>query len=141
MTALERRYWPRQGKHADSGHDLGVMGGLAALSLDALSSVAYGPETMVMQLLAGGVAALSWTLPITLVITAMLVLLVISYRQVIAAHPDGGGAYAVSKAQLGRWAALLAKLATDDPGLEDVLNQIETRAAVELAKLGRRPAA
>jgi amino acid transporter len=59
-------------------------------------------------LVAAGASALSWTLPITLVITGMLVLLVISYSQVITAHPDGGGAYAVSKANLGRWPALLA---------------------------------
>jgi amino acid transporter len=108
MTVLDRRFRPRQGKHADAGHELGVVAGLSALSLDALSSVAYGPETMITQLLAGGVAALVWTIPIACVITAMLVLLTISYRQVIAAHPDGGGAYAVSKSQLGRLAALLA---------------------------------
>ena len=98
----------RAGKHAEAGHELGVAGGMAALSLDALSSVAYGPEAMVVALLAGGAAALTWTLPIALVITAMLVLLVISYSQVIAAHPDGGGAYAVSKANIGRLPSLLA---------------------------------
>jgi amino acid transporter len=59
-------------------------------------------------LVVAGASALTWTLPITLVITGMLVLLVISYSQVITAHPDGGGAYAVSKANLGRWPALLA---------------------------------
>jgi amino acid transporter len=99
---------PRAGKHADGGHDLDVPRGLAALSLDALSSVAYGPEAIMAVLVAAGASALSWTLPITLVITGMLVLLVISYSQVITAHPDGGGAYAVSKANLGRWPALLA---------------------------------
>ncbi len=99
---------PRTGKHADTGHDLGVISGLAALSLDALSSVAYGPEAMILVLVAAGTGALSYTLPLTLVITGMLVLLVISYTQVISAHPDGGGAYAVSKRNLGRWPALLA---------------------------------
>jgi amino acid transporter len=78
------------------------------LSLDALSSVAYGPEAIMAVLVLAGAAALSWTLPITLVITGMLVLLVISYSQVIIAYPDGGGAYAVSKANLGPWPALLA---------------------------------
>jgi amino acid transporter len=82
--------------------------GLAALSLDALSSVAYGPETMVLTLVAGGVAAVKLTLPITIVITAMLVVLVVSYSQVIAAHPDGGGAYAVAKTELGPRTSLLA---------------------------------
>ena len=61
-----------------------------------------------LVLVAAGAGALRYTLPLTLVITGMLVLLVISYTQVIAAHPDGGGAYAVSKANLGRWPALLA---------------------------------
>src|SRR5262249_30733836 len=60
---------------------------------------------------AAGTSALRFTLPITLVITGMLVLLVISYSQVITAHPDGGGAYAVSKANLGQWPALLAAAA------------------------------
>ena len=45
---------PRTGKHADTGHELGVIGGLAALSLDALSSVAYGPEAMMLVLIAAG---------------------------------------------------------------------------------------
>lgn len=99
---------PRAGKHADAGHDLSATGGLAALSLDALSSVAYGPEAMVLVLIAAGTSALRFTVPLTLVITGMLVLLVVSYTQVIAAHPDGGGAYAVAKSNLGRWWSLLA---------------------------------
>ncbi|MGA2469115.1 MAG: APC family permease [Solirubrobacteraceae bacterium] len=98
----------RIGKHADEGADLSVRGGLAALSLDALSSVAYGPQAMVLVLVAAGTGALSFTVPLTLVITGMLVLLVISYTQVIAAHPEGGGAYAVAKLNLGRIPALLA---------------------------------
>ncbi len=85
-----------------------MLGGLAALSLDALSSVAYGPEAMILVLVAAGSGALQYTLPLTLVITGMLGLLVVSYTQVIAAHPEGGGAYAVAKASLGRIPALLA---------------------------------
>ncbi len=98
----------RIGRHAEPGHDLSVTTGLSALSLDALSSVAYGPEAMIVVLVAAGATALRWTLPLTLVIVAMLSVLVISYSQVIAAHPDGGGAYAVAKSDLGRWLALLA---------------------------------
>jgi amino acid transporter len=63
---------------------------------------------MMLVLVAAGAGAAKYTLPVTLVITGMLVLLVISYTQVITAHPDGGGAYAVSKANLGRWPAMLA---------------------------------
>ncbi len=98
----------RVGKHTDEGHDLSVIGGLAALSLDAMSSVAYGPEAMVLVLVAAGAGALKFTVPITVVITGMLVLLVLSYSQVIAAHPEGGGSYAVAKVNLGRIPALLA---------------------------------
>ena len=98
----------RTGKHSDDGHDLSVVGGLSALSLDALSSVAYGPEAMVLVLVTAGAGALRYTLPLTLVTAGMLAILVLSYSQVIAAHPDGGGAYAVAKRNLGRMPALLA---------------------------------
>src|SRR6476661_1014573 len=73
-----------------------------------LSSVAYGPEAMVLVLVTAGAGALKYTLPLTLVIAGMLAILVLSYSQVIAAHPDGGGAYAVAKRNLGRMPALLA---------------------------------
>ena len=105
---IERGQVPRTGKHAEEGHDLGVIKGLAALSLDALSSVAYGPEAMMLVLVLAGTSALHDVVPLTVVITAMLVLLVISYTQVIAAHPEGGGSYSVAKANLGRWPSLLA---------------------------------
>ena len=98
----------RAGKHAKKGHDLGLTGGLAALSLDALSSVAYGPQAMLLVLIAAGTGSLRYMVALALVITGMLVLLVVSYTQVIAAHPDGGGSYAVAKRNLGRWSALLA---------------------------------
>ena len=64
-----------------------------------------------LVLVAAGTGALSASLPLTLVITGMLVLLVLSYGQVIAAHPDGGGAYAVAKQDLGRRVSLLAAAA------------------------------
>jgi amino acid transporter len=101
----------RAGKHAEEGHELGVLSGLAALSLDALSSVAYGPQAMMLVLVLAGTGAVTNVLPLTVVITAMLVLLVISYTQVIDAHPEGGGAYSVAKANLGRWPSLLAAAA------------------------------
>jgi amino acid transporter len=102
------RPFRRAGKHSEHGHELGVGGGLAALSLDALSSVAYGPEAMILVLVAAGTGALNDVVPLTIVITAMLVLLVVSYSQVIEAHPEGGGAYSVAKANLGPWASMLA---------------------------------
>ncbi|MEU0392645.1 APC family permease [Streptomyces sp. NPDC006208] len=82
--------------------------GLAALSLDALSSVAYGPEAIVLVLVTAGTAAVAATLPVTLAIALLLAVLVVSYGQVIAVHPEGGGAYAVAKKELGPRTSLLA---------------------------------
>src|ERR1700722_9532593 len=82
--------------------------GLSALSLDALTSVAYGPEAIIVVLALAGAGALHLILPITLVIIALLAILVFSYRQVIAAYPGGGGPYAVSRANLGARASLVA---------------------------------
>ena len=92
-------------------HRLTTLSGLAALSLDALSSVAYGPEAIVIVLVAAGSAGLGYTLPVTLAIVVLLSVLVISYRQVIAAFPNGGGAYAVARTHLGRNASLTAAAA------------------------------
>ncbi|HUB38137.1 MAG TPA: amino acid permease [Streptosporangiaceae bacterium] len=89
-------------------HRLTALEGLAALSLDALSSVAYGPQAIIIVLATAGVAALHYTLPVTLAIVLLLAVLVISYRQVIEAFPSGGGAYAVAKAHLGVKPSLVA---------------------------------
>ncbi|WP_433733567.1 APC family permease [Nocardia sp. CA-129566] len=82
--------------------------GLAGLSLDAMASVSYGPEAIVLVLATAGGAGLGMTLPVTVAIAALLAVLVASYRQVIAAFPDGGGAYAVAKQHLGRRTSLVA---------------------------------
>src|SRR5271156_5146104 len=92
----------------DERHRLTAVQGLAALSLDALSSVAYGPEAILIVLVAAGAAGLHYSLPVTGAICVLLTALVLSYRQVIAAFPNGGGAYAVSKAHLGVNASLIA---------------------------------
>jgi amino acid transporter len=89
-------------------HRLTVLEGLAALSLDALSSVAYGPEAILIVLVAAGAAGLRYAMPITIAIVVLLAVLVVSYRQVIEAFPGGGGAYAVAKQHLGTGASLLA---------------------------------
>src|SRR3984893_7357986 len=95
---------------ADHGeqHRLTAVQGLAALSLDALSSVAYGPEAILIVLVAAGATGSRYSLPVTGAIIVLLTALVVSYRQVIEAFPNGGGAYAVSKAHLGTQASLVA---------------------------------
>ncbi|MEU2787423.1 APC family permease [Streptomyces sp. NPDC007100] len=99
---------PPSGPEPDARHRLTSVQGLAALSLDAMASVAYGPEAIVLVLAAAGARGLGYTLPVTLGIAALLAVLVASYRQVIAAFPNGGGSYAVAKAHLGRRTALVA---------------------------------
>ncbi|MEU2338573.1 APC family permease [Streptomyces sp. NPDC013172] len=89
-------------------HRLTAVTGLAALSLDAMASVAYGPEAIVLVLAAAGAHGLGFTMPVTLAIAALLAVLVASYRQVIAAFPDGGGSYAVAKTHLGARTSLVA---------------------------------
>ena len=86
--------------------------GLSALSLDALTSVAYGPEAIIVVLAVAGAGALHLVLPITIAIVVLLAILVFSYRQVIDAYPQGGGAYAVSRANLGAHASLVAAAVT-----------------------------
>ncbi len=96
-------------KSSEARHgEISPLEGLPALSLDALTSVAYGPEAIVLVLGTAGVAALHLVLPITIAIVALLALLVISYRQVIDGYPHGGGSYAVSRANLGSGASQVA---------------------------------
>jgi len=82
--------------------------GLAVLSSDPLSSVAYATEEILRVLVLGGVAALGLVTPIGAVIAAMLAIVVFSYRQTIHAYPSGGGAYIVAKDNLGRLPSLIA---------------------------------
>jgi len=82
--------------------------GLAVLSSDALSSVAYATEEIVRTLVLAGTAALTLATPIGMVISGLLVVVAFSYRQTIYAYPGGGGAYIVSKENLGPVAGLVA---------------------------------
>ncbi|MEV6756514.1 APC family permease [Streptomyces sp. NPDC051214] len=109
-TAAAAGESPDTGAPADTGerHRLTALTGLAALSLDAMASVAYGPEAIVLVLAAAGGFGLGFTLPVTLAIAGLLAVLVASYRQVIAAFPNGGGSYAVAKTHLGRRTSLVA---------------------------------
>ena len=74
---------------------------LAILSSDALSSVAYGPEQILIVLVTVGAAAFWYSLPIAVGVLLLLTILIASYRQIIFAYPNGGGAYLVSKNNLG----------------------------------------
>jgi amino acid transporter len=75
---------------------------------DPLSSVAYATEQIVLVLGLGGLALLHLTPWLAVGVVALLVIVVASYRQTCFAYPNGGGAYAVSRENLGRRAALVA---------------------------------
>lgn len=84
---------------------------LAVFSSDALSSVAYATEEILLVLILAGAAAVWLSIPISLAIVLLLIILTVSYRQIIYAYPGGGGAYTVAKSNLGTWAGLVAAAA------------------------------
>src|SRR5271165_6661066 len=94
-----------------SGQKITPIEGISALSLDALTSVAYGPQAILVVLAAAGAGALHLSFPITIAIVVLLAILVISYREVIDAYPQGGGAYAVSRDNFGPRTSQLAAAA------------------------------
>lgn len=93
---------------SDEEHLLSKSQALAMLSSDALSSIAYGPEQVILVLTTISAAAIWWSLPIGLLVLVLLASLTISYQQVIHAYPKGGGAYIVSNENLSPSMGLLA---------------------------------
>src|SRR2546423_3877534 len=78
--------------------------GLAVLSSDALSSVAYATEAILLVLIVGGRAALGYATPISLLIATLLLIVAFSYRQTIHAYPSGGGPYLVPTGNISQTA-------------------------------------
>ena len=94
---------------AQSRHErLGKATALATFASDALSSVAYATEEILLILILAGTVALSYSLPIGVAIAILIVIVISSYRETIRAYPQGGGAYIVSKENLGVYPGLVA---------------------------------
>src|SRR5688572_24863212 len=94
---------------AQARHErLGKSVALAVFASDPLSSVAYATEEILLVLALAGAAALSYSMPIGVAIAILIAIVITSYRQTIAAYPRGGGAYIVSKENLGVHAGLVA---------------------------------
>jgi amino acid transporter len=94
---------------AQSVHErLTKLKALAILGSDPLSSSAYATEEALIILALAGTQGLDYLLPIGIVVAALLILVMMSYRQTIKAYPGGGGAYAVSHDNLGRYPGLVA---------------------------------
>ncbi|HEV2388702.1 MAG TPA: APC family permease [Candidatus Acidoferrales bacterium] len=93
------------------GEKLGAAAGIPVFGLDALSSAAYGPEAALALLIPLGAAGVAYIVPITTSIVVLLLIVYFSYRQTIAAYPNGGGSYTVAGQNLGPFAGLLAAAA------------------------------
>jgi amino acid transporter len=81
---------------------------LAIFSSNSISSVAYATEEILLVLILAGTAALAWSIPVSLAISFLVIVLTISYRQIIYEYPEGGGAYIVARSNLGEMPALIA---------------------------------
>jgi amino acid transporter len=90
---------------------IGVAAGIPIFGLDALTSAAYGPEQALFILIPLGAMGLTHLVPIISSILILLVIVFFSYRQTIAAYPNGGGSYTVASENLGEGAGLLAAAA------------------------------
>ena len=93
---------------AEKHERLGKIAGLAVFASDALSSVAYGTEEILLVLVAAGTAALTLSLPIMVGIAILVGIVAASYWQTIHAYPSGGGSYIVAKDNLGTLPGLVA---------------------------------
>ncbi|MDP2777797.1 MAG: permease, partial [Anaerolineales bacterium] len=94
---------------ADAAHQtIGKRVGLAVFASDALSSTAYATQEILVILAAAGTMAFGYVFPISIAIVVLLAIVAISYEQTIHAYPDGGGAYIVSRDNLGEFPALIA---------------------------------
>lgn len=93
---------------AQSHERLSKKTALAVFSSDALSSVAYATEEMLVHLVPAGIIAFTYSLWLALGIVALLVIVTISYRQTITAYPNGGGSYIVASSNLGVIPGLIA---------------------------------
>src|SRR5688572_26700907 len=84
---------------------------LAIFSSNAISSVAYATEEILLVLVLAGTAAIAWSIPVSFAILFLIVVLTISYRQIIYEYPEGGGAYVVARHNLGEKPALIGAAA------------------------------
>ncbi|MBV9774327.1 MAG: amino acid permease, partial [Gemmatimonadetes bacterium] len=98
---------------------IGPLAGIPVLGLDALASASYGPEAALTVLLPLGMLAPRYIVPLSAVVIGLLVIVYFSYRQTIAAYPDGGGSYSVASQNLGAKPGLLAASAL---ALDYILN-------------------
>ncbi len=112
VSVLKRVLIGRPIATSEEGHQrLKKRVALPIFASDAISSTAYATDEIILVLVAQagiGVAAFSDLVPISIVVAVLLVIVVLSYRQTIHAYPSGGGAYVVSRENLGETPSLVA---------------------------------
>jgi amino acid transporter len=111
MRLLDLLIGSRIATNEEGEQRVGPLKGIPMLGLDALGSSAYGPEAALTVLIPLGAAAASYALPVIGLITALLIVVYVSYRQTIAAYPNGGGSFTVANENLGAKAGVLAAAA------------------------------
>lgn len=106
-AALKRVVLGRPMSSGELGHTLLPKGiALPVFASDALSSMAYATQEILLVLALVGASALSLVVPIALAVAALLAIVIVSYRQIVRAYPGGGGAYVVAYENLGFTAGL-----------------------------------
>ena len=106
-TALKRLIVGHPISSGELGHTLLPKGiALPVFASDALSSMAYATQEILLVLALVGVAALSLVVPIAIAVALLLAIVIVSYRQIVRAYPGGGGAYVVAYENLGFTAGL-----------------------------------
>ena len=109
ISTLKKVFVGRPLPTAQARHErLSKRTALAVFASDALSSVAYATEEILLILVTAGAAALAFTVPIGVAISILIFVVASSYRQTILAYPQGGGAYIVTKDNLGTLPSLVA---------------------------------
>ena len=108
MSFLDYLFGRRLATFEEGEQRVGLLAGIPMLGLDALGSAAYGPEAALSLLIPLGAAGLGYIGPISTLIIILLAVVYFSYRQTIAAYPNGGGSYTVARENLGTMPGLFA---------------------------------
>ena len=111
MAFQDRLFGKPLATSEERAEQIGVPAGIPIFGLDALTSAAYGPEAALALLIPLGLLGTQYLVPIISSILLLLVIVFFSYRQTIAAYPNGGGSYTVASENLGEGAGLLAAAA------------------------------
>lgn len=109
MTTLRQiMFGPPLPTHRAAEERLSNFRALAVLSPDALASIAYANQEIFLGLVVAGAAGLAYSGTVALAIALLLVIVALSYMQIISAYPGGGGSYTVARENLGVNAGLVA---------------------------------